>query len=312
MKIRTIIFFVMLCSLLNYGQEFKKTATAGFVFLQLPVTARSASLGESSVALADMGSGSFFTNPAGMGFNEKQHSFSASYSPWIADIKHYAAAYSLNTDFGVIALGALAVDYGTMPKTKRTAGQKVYEVLGNFSANALAVGLSYSRALTDKFSFGVTVKYVREGIDDYSASNILFDGGVLYYTGLSSLRIGASIQNFGVETKYINDPFKMPSVLKLGLAAELLGDMKSEYRVTGIVEALHPNDGDEKMNAGLEVGWKNMIFLRGGYKFFYDEETWSFGVGLTPSAQIPVGVDFSFADYGRLGNILRFTLNLNY
>ncbi len=199
-----------------------------------------------------------------------------------------------------------------MKKTKKTAGQKVYDVLGNFSANAISLGLSYSRALTDKFSFGLTVKYVREGIDDYSANNILFDGGVLYYTGFKSLRLGASIQNFGVETKYINDPFKMPSVLKLGLAAEIFGDMKSEYRVTGIVEALHPNDGDERMNAGLEIGWKNMVILRGGYKFFYDEETWSVGLGVNPSTQIPVSADFSFADYGRLGNILRFTLNLNY
>lgn len=104
----------------------------------------------------------------------------------------------------------------------------------------------------------------------------------------------------------------MPSVLKLWLAAEIFGDMKSEYRVTGIVEALHPNDGDERMNAGLEIGWKNMVILRGGYKFFYDEETWSVGLGVNPSTQIPVSADFSFADYGRLGNILRFTLNLNY
>ncbi|GMU88508.1 MAG: hypothetical protein AMXMBFR49_07160 [Chlorobiota bacterium] len=312
MKIKSLILLLVIVQALLVAQDFKKTATAGFVFLQLPVTARSASLGESSVALADMGVSSVFTNPAGMGFNDRQHSFTASYSPWIAEIKHYAAAYSYNTDFGVFALGAVAVDYGTMQKTKRTTGQKVYDVLGNFSANAIALGLSYSRALTDKFSFGLTVKYVREGIDNYSATNVLFDGGVLYYTGLGSLRIGASIQNFGVETKYINDPFKMPSVLKLGIASELIGNMQSEIRVTGIVEALHPNDGDERVNAGLELGWKNMVMLRGGYKFFYDEETWSLGVGVTPSTQIPVGVDFSYADYGRLGNILRFTLNLNY
>jgi hypothetical protein len=312
MKIKTIITFILLGSIFSFAQDFKKTATSGFVFLQIPVTARSASLGESSVALSDLGSSSVFTNPAGLGFNERDHSFSASYSPWIADIKHYAAAYSIKSDLGVWAISALAVDYGTMKKTKKTAGQKVYEVLGDFSANAIAIGLSYSRALTDKFSFGVSVKYVREGIDEYSASNVLFDGGILYYTGFKSLRIGASIQNFGVETKYINDPFKMPSVLKLGMAAELLGDMKSDYRVTGIVEALHPNDGDERMNAGLEIGWKNMIFLRGGYKFFYDEETYSFGVGVNPSTTIPVSVDFSFADYARLGNILRFTLNLSY
>jgi len=312
MKLKNFILLLLIMQPLLFAQEFKKTATAGFVFLQIPVSARSAALGESSVALSDMGASSVFSNAAGLGFNQGQHSFSASYSLWIAEIKHYAAAYAYNSDFGVFALSAVAVDYGTMKKTKKTTGQKVYDVLGNFSANAIALGLSYSRALTDKFSFGLTVKYVREGIDDYSASNVLFDGGVLYYTGFKSLRIGASIQNFGVETKYINDPFKMPSVLKLGLAAEILGDMKSEYRVTGIVEALHPNDGDERMNAGLEIGWKNMVMLRGGYKFFYDEETWSVGVGVSPSTQIPVSADFSFADYGRLGNILRFTLNLNY
>lgn len=312
MKLKNFILLLLIVQPLLFAQEFKKTATAGFVFLQIPVTARSAALGESSVALSDMGASSVFSNAAGLGFNDRQHSFSASYSPWIADIKHYAAAYAYNTGLGVFALSAVAVDYGTMKKTKKTAGQKVYDVLGNFSANAISLGLSYSRALTDKFSFGLTVKYVREGIDDYSANNILFDGGVLYYTGFKSLRLGASIQNFGVETKYINDPFKMPSVLKLGLAAEIFGDMKSEYRVTGIVEALHPNDGDERMNAGLEIGWKNMVILRGGYKFFYDEETWSVGLGVNPSTQIPVSADFSFADYGRLGNILRFTLNLNY
>ncbi|KAB2909817.1 MAG: PorV/PorQ family protein [Ignavibacteriales bacterium] len=312
MKIRNfLLLFLSITALLN-AQEFKKTATAGFVFLQMPVTARGAALGESSVALADMGVSAIFSNPAGMGFNESQHSFTASYSPWIADIKHYAAGYSYKSDFGTFAFGAVAVDYGSMPKTKKVSGQKVYEVLGDFGANAVAVGASYSRALTDKFSFGVTVKYVREGIDQYSASNVLFDGGILYYTGLKSLRLGASIQNFGVEAKYINDPFKMPSVLKLGLAGEIYGDFNTEFRVTGIVEALHPNDGDERVNAGLEVGWKNMIMLRGGYKFFYDEETWSFGLGLNPTKQIPVGIDFSFADYGRLGNILRFTLNLNY
>jgi hypothetical protein len=310
MKIRNIIFFILLGSVLIYGQKFKKTATAGFVFLEIPVTARSASLGESSVALSDLGSSSVFSNPAGLGFGEKKHSFSASYSPWIADIKHYAASYSIQTDFGVIGLGAVALDYGTMPKTKNKG--QTYEVLGDFTANAMALSLSFSRLLTEKFSFGVTVKYVKEGIDGYTADNVLFDGGILYHTGFKSLRIGASIQNFGVETKFINDPFKMPSVLKLGLAAEVFGDMKSDYRVTAVVEALHPNDGDERMNTGLEFGWKNLVYLRGGYKFFYDEETYSFGIGINPSAVIPASVDFSFADYGRLGNILRFTLNLSY
>ena len=37
------------------------------------------------------------------------------------------------------------------------------------------------------------------------ASNILFDGGVIYKTGFSSLRIAATIQNFGTNSKFINE-----------------------------------------------------------------------------------------------------------
>ncbi|NUM71360.1 MAG: PorV/PorQ family protein [Ignavibacteriaceae bacterium] len=307
-----LLLLLILTGTLGWAQDFRKTATAGFVFLQLPVTARSAALAEASVTLPDMNSAAVFSNPAGLGFTQQTHSFSASYSNWFADIKHYAASYSFNSAMGVFGVGLVALDFGTMARTRRVTGQKVYEITGDFSSSAMALSLSYSRMLTDKFSFGVSVKYAREAIDIYSATNILFDGGVMYYTGFRSLRIGASIQNFGVETKYINDPFKMPSVLKLGLASEIVGDMSSEYRVTALVEALHPNDGDEKVNTGIEMSWKNIVTLRGGYKFFYDEDTYSFGVGLNPNLSVPLQLDFAFANYGRLGNILRFSLNIGY
>jgi hypothetical protein len=199
-----------------------------------------------------------------------------------------------------------------MPRTTASAGQKVYDIIGSFDANSISAALSYSRLLTDRFSFGVTFKYVQEKIDIYSADNILFDGGVLYYTGLGSFRIAASIQNFGTNSKFINDEFKMPAMLRLGAAAEVLGDFDSEYRVTLIGEAMHPNDGDERVNFGTEISWKNIISLRAGYKFFYDEESYSFGFGLDPKLSLPMSFDFAFADYGRLGNILRFTLQLGW
>lgn len=305
-----LIIFIFLLSVFSFSQEFKKTATAGFVFLQLPVNARTAALGESSIPLSDVNASGLFINPASMGFTNLTHSFSASYSPWIADIKHYASSYTFKTDFGVLGVGLVAVDFGSMPKVKRTLGQRVYNIEGTFSSNAIAMQLGYSRMLTDNFSYGVSIKYVQETIDVFSASNVLFDGGILYYTGLGSLRLAAVFQNFGVESKFINDPFKMPAVIKLGVAAEIIGDKNSEYRVTSIAEALHPNDGDEKLNVGLEVGWLNMVILRGGYKFFYDEESYSVGVGFNPHLELPAEIDFAYSDYGRLGKILRFTLHL--
>jgi hypothetical protein len=110
--------------------------------------------------------------------------------------------------------------------------------------------------------------------------------------------------------KYKNDPFKMPAMLRLGLAAEVVGSLESEYRVTTCVEALHPSDSDERLNVGLELSWNDALILRSGYKFFYDEETYSLGVGVRARQPIPLGADFAFADYGRLGTIVRFTVSM--
>lgn len=311
MRKRKFLFFVCLFFYsLMQAQEFKKTATSGFVFLEIPVTARTAALGEASIALSDLNSSSVFNNPGALGFVNNTHSLSLSYSPWIADIKNYASSYSFKSEFGVFGLSFLMFDYGDMPRTIVASGQKAYDVVGKFSANSSAIGLSYSKMLTDRFSFGMTIKYVNEKIDIYSADNILFDGGIIYYTGLSSFRIAASIQNFGVDTKFINDKFRMPAILRLGAAVEVLGDKEKNYYVTLTAEANHASDADERISFGTEISYQNMLFLRGGYKFFYDEETYSFGLGLRANYSMPLEVDFAFSAYGRLGNISRFTVQL--
>lgn len=307
-KISVIISLIISSTILS--QDFKKTATAGFTFLEIPVTARTTALGESSIALSDMNSQGIFTNPASVGYTELTHSFSASYSNWFADIKHYASSYSFKSDIGVFVAGVVMLDYGSMPRTVAGGGQRVYNIIGSFNANSISIGLGYSKMLTDRFSFGLVAKYVEEKIDVYKANNLLLDGGVLYYTGLGSLRIAASLQNFGTNSKFIADEFKMPIMLRLGAAAEIVGQKDSEYRITLLAEALHPTDADERINFGTEISWNEIIILRAGYKFFYDEETYSFGLGVNPGLSLPVSADFSFADYGRLGNTLRFTLQI--
>ena len=292
------------------AQEFKKTATAGFIFLEVPATARTAALGESTLAMADENASAVFNNPAALGFTKQQHSFSASYAPWFAEIKNYSSSYAIATDAGMFGAGLVLFDYGSMPRTVVAQNQQVYDVVGTFDANSMALGVTYSRMLTDHFSFGATLKYVQERIDIYKASNVILDAGVLYYTGLGSMRIAAAVQNFGVNAKFINDEFKMPAVFKLGVAAEVLGDAASDHRLTLLAEARHPNDGDEKVNVGTEYCWNNMLALRAGYKFFYDEESYSVGVGLNPQLPMPVVLDMAYSDYGRLGKIVRMTLQV--
>jgi hypothetical protein len=305
-----VIFLIILLFSTSYSQEFSKVGTGGFTFLEIPVFARTSALGEASIALNDLNSSALFINPGVLDFTNLNHSISSSYSSWIADIKHFSTAYSFKSGLGTFALGAVVLDYGTMPRTIVARGSKLFESVGTFSANSIVLSGAYSKRLTDKFSFGVALKYVREKIDIYSADNILFDGGIIYFTGLGSLRIAAAIQNFGVNSKFIKYEFKMPAIFRLGLAAEVLGGFESDYRVTLIAEAIHPTDSDEKINSGVEIAWNELIVFRGGYKFFYDEETFSLGVGFNPNFTFPMNLDFSYSDYGRLGDILRFSMQL--
>ena len=308
MKTRLILALLLGASPL-LAQEFRRTGTAGFVFLELPVSARSAALAEATTAFSDVGAEGIFQNPSAIGFLKGTHSATFSYAPWIADINHFAAGYAYATPVGVFAVGAVAVDFGSMPRTVREPGQTVFAVTGEFEARALAAGLTYANRLTEQFSFGLTAKYASETIDTYTADNIVFDGGVLYHTGLGSLRIAGALQNFGTDARYISDPFRMPAMLRIGMAGEVFGEGGAEVRLTASAEALHPTDGEERINTGLEAAWRETVVLRAGYKFLYDEESFSLGIGITLPGSWKTGFDVAYADYGRLGGVLRFTLH---
>ena len=58
--------------------------------------------------------------------------------------------------------------------------------------------MSYARSLTDRFSIGATLKYVRQKIYNEKASSGAIDIGVLYLND-SNIRLGMSISNIGFD-----------------------------------------------------------------------------------------------------------------
>ena len=53
-----------------------------------------------------------------------------------------------------------------------------------------------------------------------------------------------------------------------------------DQSLTLAVNWLHPRDYSERLHVGAEYGFMDMVFLRGGYKFNYDEESFSGGLGV--------------------------------
>ena len=59
------------------------------------------------------------------------------------------------------------------------------------------IAFSYGAKMTDRFSFGVTLKHVAETLAGYGMDAVLMDIGTFYWTGYKSLRFCASLSHFG-------------------------------------------------------------------------------------------------------------------
>jgi hypothetical protein len=296
--------------------EFNKVGTTGFVFLNIPVSARYAALGETGITLPDVNSEGIFMNPALISAGDQDISFNLTYCNWYVETSHQAAGISYRLPMiGTVGLSVVNFDFGEIQRTRNPLPTETgsYVDLGTYSAGAYALGLSFARMLTDQFSFGMTLKYVRESIDEFYAQNVITDIGFLYYTGFHSLRIGAFLQNFGLDATYIDEKFKMPQQMKLGLSAELWGSREGANYVTLLAEVAHPNDVNEHLQVGLENVWLDHLILRAGYKMGYDDENLTLGGGLRYSHHGKLfRMDAAFMEHAYLGSTMRYTLIMEF
>ena len=164
-------------------------------FLKIGVGARAAGLGDSFIAISDDAS-SLYWNHAGMAQFSKNEII-ISHNVWVADISHdfLGVVYHLDSDnsFGA-SLTAVTMD--DMPVTTEFAPFGTGEYFGYTD---IAVAISYSRKMTEQFSFGGSVKYVEETLDKLKMRGIMLDLGTYYRTGLGSTRFAVTVTNFGGE-----------------------------------------------------------------------------------------------------------------
>ena len=181
-----------------------------------------------------------------------------------------------------------------------------------FRPNSIVLGLSFARDLTDKLSMGITAKFVHENLIYKSASAIAFDGGILFKTGFRNIVVDATIRHFGQHVKYIDQAFPLPQTFTIGASSFLLSEkdpliaQSDQHSVRLAYEMVQPRDYDQQHCVVMEYAFENMFFLRGGYQFNSDEQSWSAGLGLQYNG---LRIDYSYNDFGQyLDAVHRFTI----
>ncbi len=300
----------------NLGGQRAGISTAQF--LKIGVGSRATALGESFVAVANDAS-ALYWNPAGLvQFDQDQVMFS--HNQWVIDIYHdfLGAVYHLDAT-NAVGVAFTSLSTKDIPVTTEFAPFGTGEY---FSYGDIALAVSYSRRMTDKFSFGGTVRYIEETLDKLKMRGVMIDLGTYYWTGLGTTRFAVAVSNFGNQLapdgkvvligkreKSDWQSFSPPTIFRIGFAFEPYQNEDNKF--TTSIQLNHPNDNKENVATGIEYSWKNIVYIRGGYKFNTDEQNYSFGFGVNIPIRIAYCmVDYSFSNFVRLGNAQRFSIIL--
>lgn len=338
-KIRKINLFVLLTLTIcvSGSHAFEKVGTTSFQFLKVMTSARYTAMGEAASTIA-LNSQAVFFNPAGLSYVQGID-VSADYLDWFLDISHMSISAAMNVPgIGTFGVQGLMTDVGEIRVTSVDAlgfvGDKYLGYTGEvIKPGAMVFGLSFARQLTEKFSFGLTAKYAREDLGVRATGNIMFDAGLIYDTGFRSVKIATTIRHFGPDVKYFDEEtitrydsendtsfsqlytgkaYPLPQTFNIGISGYLISSgenllMDSEsHSLLVAFDMVQPRDFDQQYNIGLEYGFGQTLFLRGGYKLNYDSESFSLGFGVAYS---DIRIDYAYSDFGDyLDSVHRFSI----
>ncbi|RMD89764.1 MAG: hypothetical protein D6813_10130 [Calditrichaeota bacterium] len=307
-----------------------KVGTATAQFLQIGVSARATAMGEAFVSLVDDASAAFY-NPGALAIiRQRQAMFNHTTLP--AGIRHFFATYVQPvSQFGTLAISFILLTTGDMPVTVAFEGPTGE----TFSASESAIGLSYAKMLSNKFSVGGTVKAIFQDFAGFDERAVAFDIGTLYQTGFRQLRLGMSVTNFGPDLDFgtQKDPsgkvvfdsqsFPLPITFRFGVSVDVMNRENSKLMLAGTL--VQPNDNLRYETLGFEYNWNDLLFLRGGFKI--DEEndpdaagdTSGFSENFSAGAGIKMAFkdfngrfDFSWVNQQDLNNLTRFSIILSF
>lgn len=337
MKIfKNTIIIVLIC-FASVIEAQNKVGTSAAEFLTIPVGPRANGMGSAFVATADDATASFW-NVGGLSRLSKSQ-FQANYAEWLVPgtaLSWAGLAFKLDED-NAIAITFNSLDYG---EEEITTADFPNGTGARWDAMDIAIGVSYARNLTDRFSIGGTVKFIQSRIWNESATAVAMDIGLLFRTQFNGIRIGMNITNFGTEMKLDGkdlllpadidpsasgnnaniaanlgtDPWGLPLNFTVGVAGEALDN--EDWKWTIGLDALYPNNTTPYLNLGTELVWNKILAFRVGYTSLFEEDTeegLAAGLGLQYGfGGVDLRFDYSYSQFGVFGDISRYAVTIGF
>ncbi len=316
-----------------------RVGTAAMEELLVPVTPRTVALGSAMTAgLANVsGVEAVQSNPAALLVSQGTNAL-FSRSEYVADIGINYLGISQSFGANSVAFTLTNWDYGDIPRTSTINPDIDLDNPLTFTASTFVAGATFSRRFTDRIGAGFTLKALGRTIDDSNANSLAFDAGITYVVAESGLRFGVALQNLGGEMTFsggglqnsigqngpngnntiggeIDDlPGQLPSVLNFG--ASYTRQFAGDLSVSGLANFKSVSYDLERYSAGLELGYANMIYARGGIDMTTQTDQdfwrgWNVGAGLDLNFQnTNLKVDYAYRPTNVFGGVNVFSVGI--
>ncbi|MBU8923495.1 MAG: PorV/PorQ family protein [Bacteroidales bacterium] len=299
---RIILITLLISATIAPNASAGDPGTSGFLFLRLGNGARASGMGEAFTAVSDEAT-SIYWNPAGMAAVEGVQ-LNVTHSEWLMDIRFEQVSMVNEMLGGAVGLSFTGVYYGEMDRYGEFPSLTPD---GTFAPYDLALSAGYARDILPNLSVGASAKLIYEKIDFESATGYALDIGLSHKSRIEGLTLAAVMLNLGPQTKFVEEKFYPPFMMKFGGAWQKENE-SLKGRLLLAADAVFPNDGESRMHLGVEYTYLKRLAVRFGYKSGYYVQGATMGCGVYYK-----NLRFDYA-YGAiqdgLGDIHRVSINL--
>jgi opacity protein-like surface antigen len=318
MKKFTTAIILVICSVALLAGDVSRKGTTGAEQLLIPVGARGIATGGAFLSNVT-GLEAIYYNPAGLDLGVGSEAM-FSYMTYLADINvsYFAVGAKLGS-LGSFALSFKTLDFGNIDVT---TVENPDGTGSTYSPSYMTGALTYSKIVTDRVTVGVTAKVVSEKIMSSSANGYALDFGVQYRFD-NNLSIGAAVKNIGSNMIYSGNDLQVKTDVpgsQIGAKSGVYEAVTEEYQMPSYFEIStaysynindqnnliigsnfrNNNAAEDQLSFGLEYGFINTFFIRGGYNMLLENTQQqiygaTFGAGIQYSIAENMNIKFDYA-----------------